>query len=93
MLSARPNASFVLLLGTRSAQQLFDPCTLLVHPSPAVYVAATAGSTGFGSISLPLRKDPRLLGAVAYAQGLVLDAAGGFASLAFSNGLRLTLGE
>ena len=44
-------------------------------------------------LPLPIPDVPALSGIELYAQGLVADPQGAFAGLAFTQGLKLTLGE
>lgn len=65
-------------------------CTLLVQPLVSVVVVADA--RGLAQVVLPLPVDPELIGAVAVAQGAVLDP-GSPAGFALSAGLRVVVGD
>jgi hypothetical protein len=91
--SMRPGAPALLAVSTGSASQQFGACTLLVDPLPAISLPAMGNSSGFASVRLPVPEIPNLIGLELYAQGIVFDPTGSFASLAASNGLLLRVGE
>ena len=91
--SMRPGAPALVAVSTGSASQQFGACTLLVDPTPAISLPAMGNGAGFASVGLPVPALPSLIGLELYAQGIVFDPAGSFASLAASNGLMLRVGE
>jgi hypothetical protein len=91
---ARPFAATLLTLGLTPTTIAFGGgCTLYVLP-PSLLLTALSGSNGIASYPLGVPPDPRLLGAVLFAQGVVLDPASSWsAGFAFSDGLQLMLGQ
>jgi hypothetical protein len=93
LLSARPSSAcmFGLSAGTRTVP--IGPCTLhLLDPIvPMFAISNWAGFAEAPRFALPL--DVALRGAAAYAQAFVGDPQGPVFGLAFSAGLRLTLGD
>jgi choice-of-anchor B domain-containing protein len=85
----------LLLIGAAPAALSAGGITVLVQPTPPLFVAATTttgSGAGQGTASLPLAipNDPALGGASLYAQWVVVDA-GGPQGLSASDGLGITV--
>ena len=81
----------VLASGTQSLA-LGGGCTLYLRDAlvPSLAIGNGAGCAS-AALSLPL--DVGLRGVAVHAQGIVVDPMGAFAGLAFSQGLRIVLGD
>jgi hypothetical protein len=60
--------------------------------APLATFSSMTNASGFASVQNVVPNDPSLRGGLVYAQGFVVDAQGAFAGLAFTSGLKLTLG-
>jgi hypothetical protein len=95
---ALPSTTAILALGLLPAEiVLGPPCILLVtpilFPAPPYLLFFPAGTNGagVGSVGLAVPPEPSLAGVPLYWQYAVVDAAGGFAGLSFTSGLRTVL--
>jgi hypothetical protein len=88
----RASAPAALLIAAAGANVPLGSCVLHVDPQSTVSVPFTSNATGFFSLPLPLGATLPP-GLDLFGQAVVIDPAGAFAGLAFTNGLQLTIGE
>ena len=90
-LVAAPNAPTILGIAPATQSLPVGPCTLYLA-GPILLLPGVANAHGVSVRRLSVPADPSLHGAAAYAQGFAADG-GAFAGVAFTAGLKLTLGE
>jgi hypothetical protein len=94
--SARPNSSAFVGLSLKPANLRFGTCTFFIDvlSAPPTLLLGRTNSTGSLTLPISIPFNPALSGVRLEAQGFVSDPNGRFfAGLAFTNGLRLEIGD
>ena len=86
-----PNGPALLAGAPTAARLPFGGCTVLVTPGVAT-ILTMASASGFATVPLPLPNNPALVGQLFFFQAVTLAPATPL-GLAFSDGLRIALGQ
>ncbi len=92
LLPVLPGASCVFGVSLATRTVPIGPCTLYLA-DPTIWLPLTANAVGGAVINLPLPLDPAVRGFTLFAQGFAFDPLGGAVGLAFSNALRVVVGD
>ncbi|MCC6670320.1 MAG: hypothetical protein IT458_04620 [Planctomycetes bacterium] len=92
LVHARPSAASAIGIAAKTQTLALGTCTYYLD-APPVMLGLLTSATGFGTLRIGVPDDPTLRGVILYGQGFVADPAGGFAGVAFTPALRLTLGD